>query len=737
MGWRGRTFAALIGALSLVAGLAVPASAEPGATEAFVVGVQHPAAAQALTGAGFDVEVLGPAVGAVRVEVPAGRADASRRALARMGGVSYVEPDHPVQAQLVPTDPYWSHQWGPRKVSAPAAWDLTTGASSVTIAVLDTGVNPGPEFGNRLLAGTDLVNADSDAADDNGHGTSVAMIAAAGGSDGVGVAGMCWTCRILPVKVLDGSGAGKSSHIAQGIAWATDRGADVIIMSLGGTAASTAVRDAAARARQAGIVLVGAAGNAGEATPNYPAAFSTVVGVAGTNADDTRASQSNHGSWVDVAAPWCNAAYVVTTKGSGYGNFCGTSSATPLVGGAAALAIALGGSGPVVEDALRSTSSSLSWVSFGRIDADATLRTVQASLAATPTSGTTTDATTTTPTTTAPAPPAPAPTTAPEPVPTEPAPSPAPAETVTVHRAAGDDRIATSVALAERAFAGGSRHLVLGRADAYADALAAAPLAASLGAPVVLTAPTTLRDDVRRLISRLGVTDVVLVGGTGAISEQVVSDLRAAGVARVSRLAGTNRFDTARLVASELGGTEAYLVEGANADAARGWPDAVAVSGLAALQQRPILLTTSGSLPKETAAAIDALGTRTVTIVGGTAAVSDAVATSVASKATVRRISGTTRYDTSTKLAQAALSAGATGQTVWLATGRSFPDALAAGAGAGHAGAVLLLVDGIDPTASPQPLAWLATRPALREVVLVGGTSTVSDAVGKLVASGS
>lgn len=717
MGWRGRTLAALVGALSLVAALAVPAAADPGGTETFVVGLEHPRAALALAGAGFDVDVLQPAVGAVRVEVPAVRADAARRALAATAGVSYVEPDHPVQAQLEPTDPFWSHQWGPRKISAPAAWDLTTGASSVTIAVLDTGVNPGPEFGSRLLAGTDLVNGDSDAADDNGHGTSVAMVAAAGGSDGVGVAGMCWKCRILPVKVLDGSGTGSSSHIAQGIVWATDRGADVIIMSLGGPSASTAVRDAAARARQAGVVLVGAAGNLGETTPNYPAAFATVVGVAGSNPDDTRAAGSNHGSWVDVAAPWCNGAYVVTSRGSGYGDFCGTSSATPLVGGAAALALALGGAPTVVQDALRSTSSSLPWVAHGRIDAAAALRAVQSSLA--PTGTTTTGGTATSPT---------------QPTATEPAPSPAPSVPVTVHRAAGDDRIATSVALAERAFASGSRHLVLGRADAYADALAAAPLAASLGAPVVLTAPAGLRSDVRSLVGRLGVTDVVLVGGTGAISEQVVTDLRAAGVTRVRRIAGANRFDTARLVAAELGGTDAYLVEGANADPGRGWPDAVAVSGLAALQRRPILLTTSGALPSETAAAIDALGTRTVTIVGGSAAVSDAVAAAVATRATVRRISGTTRYDTSTKLAQAAVSAGADRGTVWLATGRAFPDALAAGAAAGHAGAVLLLIDGIDPSASPQPVGWLAAQP-LREVVLVGGTSTVSDAVARLAGS--
>jgi len=116
-------------------------------------------------------------------------------------------------------------------------------------------------------------------------------------------------------------------------------------------------------------------------------------------------------------------------------------------------------------------------------------------------------------------------------------------------------------------------------------------------------------------------------------------------------------------------------------------------------------------------------------VVGGTAAVSGSVADEVASFGPVRRISGVTRYDTSTKLAELATASGIDADAAWLATGRSFPDALAAGAAAARRGALLLLVDGIDPDASPEPLAWLRSRPSLREVVLVGGTSTVTGAV--------
>jgi putative cell wall-binding protein len=301
-----------------------------------------------------------------------------------------------------------------------------------------------------------------------------------------------------------------------------------------------------------------------------------------------------------------------------------------------------------------------------------------------------------------------------------------------VERAAGADRVATSVALADRAFPDGAARVVLGRSDAYADALAAAPLAATLDAPVVLNPSNTLHAGVAALIDRLGATEAVLVGGTGALGPAVADALRAKGVT-VRRIAGANRFDTARLVASEIGGTDAYLVEGVNASTDRGWPDAVAVSGLAALQKRPILLTTSTMLPAETSAAMQHLGTRTVTIVGGTRAVSDAVASQAGQFATVRRVSGSTRYDTSTKLAQLAVAAGADEGAVWLATGRSFPDALAAGAAAARSGAVLLLVDGVDLVGSPEPRAWLASRASLREIVLVGGPSTISDLVEKTV----
>jgi putative cell wall-binding protein len=715
MEWNSRLLRALAGAVLLVGALATPAAADT-STTTLVVGIDGSGAGAALAAAGVDVTDVAAGLDAVRVEVPSRRAAAARAALAGAPGIDFVEADAPVEAMRTPTDTFWSYQWGPRTVSAPAAWDVTTGASDIVIAILDTGVTPGPEFDGKLLAGIDFVNGDADPADDDAkrHGTAVAAVAAADANDG-GVAGMCWSCSILPVKVLGADGLGSSYDIARGLTWATDRGADVIVMSLGGTGTSRALQDATADARSRGVVLVAAAGNAGATAPNYPAAYPGVIGVAGSTSVDGRYDWSNHGSWVDVAAPGCNGAPLAS---GGYGDFCGTSSATPLTAGTVALGLALGASGAVVEDALRATAIPVgSWVERGRIDAAAMLAAVEVALAgSTGTGGTGTTGATTA---------------APQPEP-DPQPDPGSGVSPTVERAAGADRVATSVALADRAFPDGAARVVLGRSDAYADALAAAPLAATLDAPVVLNPSTSLHAGVAALIDRLGAKEAILVGGTGALGPAVADALRAKGVT-VRRIAGANRFDTARLVASEIGGTDAYLVEGVNPSTDRGWPDAVAVSGLAALQKRPILLTTSTMLPAETSAAMQHLGTRTVTIVGGTRAVSDAVASQAGRFATVRRVSGSTRYDTSTQLAQLAVAAGADEGTVWLATGRSFPDALAAGAAAARSGAVLLLVDGVDLVGSPEPRAWLASRASLREIVLVGGPSTVSDLVEKTV----
>jgi len=255
-------------------------------------------------------------------------------ALDRAGVAARVEVDATATISQIPNDPSWSSQWGSQSSRLPVAWDTTTGSSATVIAVIDTGVNSSPDVAGRILAGYDFVNNDSDPADDHGHGSSVATVAAARGNDSAGIAGGCWSCSILPVKVLDAAGSGFLSDVAEGIVWASDHGADVINLSLGGTTNLSLLDQAVDYAVVHGVVVLGAAGNNGSSNPSYPGASVNAIAVAGSTSANDLYSWSQRGSaWVDIAAPGCNTA----TAGGNASTFCGTSSATPFAAGIAGL----------------------------------------------------------------------------------------------------------------------------------------------------------------------------------------------------------------------------------------------------------------------------------------------------------------------------------------------------------------------------------------------------------------
>lgn len=268
------------------------------------------------------------------VEVPAADAAAASQRINQLNGVSSVSVDQPVSVDMVPNDPAYPSQWGLAATGAPNAWDTSTGSSSTIIAVVDTGVTVSPDLAGRVLPGRDFVNNDFDASDDHGHGSEVATVAAARGNDASGIAGLCWQCRILPVKVLDSTGSGYMSNVAFGIVWATDNGAKVINLSLGGPTNLQALTDAVNYAAAHDVLVVAAAGNDGSSNPTYPAATPAAMAVAGSTSSGGLYTWSQRGSsWVDVAAPGCN-------KATGRGvlsDFCGTSSATPFTAGLAGL----------------------------------------------------------------------------------------------------------------------------------------------------------------------------------------------------------------------------------------------------------------------------------------------------------------------------------------------------------------------------------------------------------------
>ncbi len=295
---------------------------------------------QALRGLGLHrAEPIGVGSATYRIVTAAGldgQAIAGR--LADLPGIAYAEPNYQRHLLRTPNDEILGEQWALTNIQAYAAWDITTGAE-IVVAVLDTGVDSGhPDLSGKVLNGFNAITQSADANDDNGHGTAVSGLIAANTNNGSGIAGVCWGCRILPVKVLNSRGGGNDAGVANGIRWATDNGARIINMSLGGSDESQTLREAVDYAISRNVLIVAASGNerADGNAPNYPAAYDGVLAVGGTGNSDVVTGFSNTGDYVDIAAP--SVGMWTTLPGGSYGTPNGTSFSSPYVAGVAALA---------------------------------------------------------------------------------------------------------------------------------------------------------------------------------------------------------------------------------------------------------------------------------------------------------------------------------------------------------------------------------------------------------------
>ncbi len=312
-----------------------------------------------------NVEYLGFSI--YRVALTAGTTAASADAYySTQPHVVSASPDASVHVQSVPNDPSISSLWALKQISAPAAWKTTTGSSNIVVAEIDSGIdythpdlaaniwtNPGEVAGNGRdddhngfvddIHGWDFANNDNNPMDDNGHGTHVAGIIGAVGNNGIGVVGVDWSVKVMPLKFLDASGNGVTSNAIKAMNYAVMMGAKVINLSWGGGPPDPALSAAIASARSAGDIVVIAAGNDGaniDVNKEFPASYSTsynnVVTVAATDSQDNLALFSNYGpKSVTLAAPGVN--ILSTTPNDTYSTMSGTSMATPHVTGAIAL----------------------------------------------------------------------------------------------------------------------------------------------------------------------------------------------------------------------------------------------------------------------------------------------------------------------------------------------------------------------------------------------------------------
>lgn len=241
----------------------------------------------------------------------------------------------------VPNDPYYGsgQQAYLNTVRVPQAWDVSKTTGSQIVAVLDTGVDAGhPDLVGHLVTGYNATSTTRpNPVDDNGHGTMVTGIIAANANNGVGVAGVGWSAKAMPVKVAGSNGVANDLDIVEGIDWAITHGATVLNLSFASPGDNSVLHDAVKRAIAKGVVVVAAAGNDGSAVVQYPAAYPEVIAVAATNAGGVLTDFSSYGDWVDVAAPGWDILSTTLRGTSQYAYCSGTSCSAPIVAGVVAL----------------------------------------------------------------------------------------------------------------------------------------------------------------------------------------------------------------------------------------------------------------------------------------------------------------------------------------------------------------------------------------------------------------
>jgi putative cell wall-binding protein len=292
-----------------------------------------------------------------------------------------------------------------------------------------------------------------------------------------------------------------------------------------------------------------------------------------------------------------------------------------------------------------------------------------------------------------------------------------------VERQFGVDRFATAARVSLRAYqTQGAASAFIADGTAFPDALSAAAAAGRAGAPVLLTRPTSLREPSRQELMRLGAGRAFIAGGPGAVNGDVQRQVAAIATGGVSRLAGADRYATAAAVSTLWSSASTvYLASGSD------FPDALAGAAAAGSKDSPVLLTRSDSLPAETASALARLRPAKIVVLGGTGVITDAVAAEAAAATKVatstERLGGINRYTTAIAVSKATFPSPGV-PAVYIASGLSFPDALAGAAAAGHRGGPVLLT---GQSALPTAVLDEIRRLKPKRVILLGGPAVISD----------
>jgi len=268
-------------------------------------------------------------IGYVKVRIPDGRDVINViKEMRKEHKLKFNEPNY-ILNTLIASDPLYDLQWYVSDTNFDKAWDRVKRKTSVKVAVIDSGVDGAhPDLKGKILNGYDFVNNDTDTSDDHGHGTFVAGIIAASAND-IGIKGLYEHAQIIPVKVIDENGLGTYEDVSKGIIYASDNGAKVINLSIGGYGFSLMLQEAVDYALEKGCIIIAAGGNDGIEQEIYPAAYPDVIGVSALGYGGQIWSGSNRGRHIDVCAPGLN---IIST--GFYGNYIyatGTSASAPMV----------------------------------------------------------------------------------------------------------------------------------------------------------------------------------------------------------------------------------------------------------------------------------------------------------------------------------------------------------------------------------------------------------------------
>lgn len=720
------------------------------------------------------------------------------------------------EVSSLPSDPVFKDQWSLVNGDVPGAWDMGATGKGVTIAIVDSGIALNhPDLKDNIVPGYNAItqsNAPGANQDDNGHGTHVAGIAAAE-RNGVGIVGVAYDAKIMPIKSVNFEGDGYDDAIAAGIVWAADHGAKIINLSLGAEngVSSEVIKQAVNYAYNKGSLLVAAAGNYDPSTQknpgvDYPASDPHVLAVAATDKNDQIASFSTSGPQISLAAPGDEIAsdWWSLAEGPGYANASGTSMASPFVAGEAAL---IWGQHPEwsrdqVVEALESGVKDLGTAGrdndygYGLVDVKLALSLAAqtkmtlsspASIGSLGGNVQTTDGsaslnlsipaqafdTSVNVSLNTAAIPAALPngarfltpavdvewgTDTPQEMLSLNFSDPSLSDAVngivyhwdgarwitlggelqkgeehfglfypgiyavgtaqgndqSAQRFAGETAEGTAVQISQATFPTGADTVILAQGNQFPDALAGAPLAYKLQAPILLTSSTSLSPDVRAEIQRLAPKTIYLLGGPAALSSTIEIELQQ--TYNVKRLYGYTAEGTARAIAEELGTHGRAVIANVNH-----FQDTLAISAWAAQQGVPILLTEANTLPDDTETALEELKVTNTLVIGGKVVIAPGVEEQLPLP---QRIAGTTAYDTATEVLQAYPPISS---KLELATGENFPDALTGAVRAALQGSMVVLVP--TRTKLPSDLAALLTSWKGKQVEALGGTVALPDSV--------